>query len=185
MWLRSEARRVELDRLRRNETLAANYAEKEQERAKREAELLARIAELEVDEVGHSVTKAALAAARMDINALTEQVATLKTQLAAALNDAARAELRLVDMDALVSDMESPNWCAVCAAKLGPESHRPDCSLARHHHSAPDSDARLREVMGRAVNESVSTFGVNKSVSEGELGEIRARIIDDVLGRLP
>lgn len=37
----------ELERLRRNETLAANYAEKERERAKREAEFLARIAELE------------------------------------------------------------------------------------------------------------------------------------------
>ncbi len=112
---------------------------------------------------------AALAQAHI---ALTEKCATLEKQLVAATNDAARAELRIVDLDALVSAMESPHWCSVCSAKLGPQSHRPDCLLARHHRAVPDSDARLREVM-----ETMWHMGA----TAGERGTLVADDIDEVL----
>lgn len=100
----------ELEALRRNETLAANYAAKEEGRTKREAELLERIAELEVSEVGHSVTKAALAGARMDINALTEQVQVLTKERDEARNSLAHKE-RLIDS---IWAGESGAECAEC-----------------------------------------------------------------------
>jgi len=143
----------ELEALRRNETLAANYAEKEQERAR-------------------------------DIFALTEQVAALKTQLAAALNDAARAELRARDLAGLADASDGLER----ADGSGVQFRRFQNAIADAREALaaePDSDARLREVMGKAFDETVSTFGVNKSVGEREIGEIRARIIDEVLGVKP
>ena len=88
-----------------------------------------------------------------EIEMLKEKCRALEEALAAANNDAARAELRARDLHGRLADL-----CCMCdqMSEFTDPAGEPDCyavlTLAQDAvRGAPDSDARLREVMGRAA----------------------------------
>ena len=102
-----------------------------------------------------------------ELELLRERIASLEAQLAAATNDAARAELRARDLkregDILAPIVKGAGW------KLRAEEWN------RLTATPPDSDARLREVMEAAWEKGRTCRGVVD----------RARDIDEVLGVKP
>lgn len=91
---------------------------------------------------------------------LRAQVDSLTKQLTAATNDAARAELRAQELAATLRRVKKVvDWDG------GEFEHRIDQILA----AAPDSDARLREVMLKVAHGGAraysNTFGTGQSLS--------------------
>lgn len=102
-----------------------------------------------------------------EIEMLKEKVASLEAQLAAATNDAARAELRARDaLDyikrALAEDLLDMGWLERAQPLLA---------------AAPDSDARLREVMRRVVKRTAA-----EDLDAADADAVVERAIDEVLG---
>lgn len=125
---------------------------------------------------------------------LRAQVETLTKALAAATNDAARAELRARDAVELWSRFD-----ALSASNAGNSDNRFEMAFVELEEeiraalaASPDSDARLREVLEEACQRTARESHESCSVQCGEspLGHVTEkehhvdikRIIDEVLG---
>lgn len=136
----------------------------------RTTELTKRIAELEARRQSASIARNAN---EDEVVILTEKAKSLEAQVVAATNDAARAELRARD---LASAMEMQLKRETGEFHIPQKAARAiwDKVLA----AAPDSDARLREVMGRVANLVWADFGYGRFRNAKQ-------VVDEVLGVKP